>query len=309
MIPLSLVTGFLGAGKTTLLQRIARARGGRRCLFLVNEFAPGDVDGRKLAEVEAGGAGRVESIVGGSVFCVCKVSDFAEALGRAAETWADADPPLDGVIVEASGIADPRVVGRMLAETELDERFELRRVITVVDPGTFGKLLRTLPNIRAQVEAADLVLLNKTDLYDEPTIESTIAAVREVRPEATIVPTSHCGAVVDPFEPVEVARADGDYAYCADPNYYALDVPVEAAFDRDALSRCIDAHADSLYRLKGNVRLDEGTPARLELAAGGLTVEPLDHAPAAFHVTLIGPGSAKQTIDHLAAALREGRTP
>lgn len=303
MIPLSLVTGFLGSGKTTLLRRIAEQRGAPRRLFLVNEFAAGDVDGEALGEVD----GDVESIVGGSIFCVCKVTEFSEALRRVAERWAAADPPLHGVIVEASGIADPRVVRRMLSETELDDRFALRRVVTVVDPGTFGKLVRTLPNIAAQVEAAELILLNKTDLYDEATIEATIARVREIRPEAPIVPTTYCAAVIDPFEAGVADRVDGDYADCADPNYHAVDVPTEGAFAAERLARLIDAHAELLYRLKGEVRLADGREAHLEFAAGeGLTIEPRRHPAVSHHLTLIGPGASKRAIDDLAANLRVG---
>lgn len=108
-------------------------------------------------------AGQLVSIPGGSIFCHCLVGEFVRVLGEVAVV----DPRPEGVIVEASGIADPKVVVvGMLAETKLDAMFDLRRVVTVVDPGSFHKLIQTLPAITAQVEASDLVLINKTDLYD-----------------------------------------------------------------------------------------------------------------------------------------------
>jgi len=127
LIPLSLVTGFLGSGKTSLLQHVLATRGERRLAFVVNEFGAVDVDGR-LLDVPAGS---VVSVAGGSIFCRCKVGEFLDTLPRLVE---DADETLDGVLVEASGIADPRVAWRMFEETGLDARFELRSVLAVVDP-------------------------------------------------------------------------------------------------------------------------------------------------------------------------------
>ena len=64
MIPLSLVTGFLGCGKTTLLQRLIEGNQRRILVYIVNEFAEADVDGR-LLEL---GEDQVVSIPGGSIF-------------------------------------------------------------------------------------------------------------------------------------------------------------------------------------------------------------------------------------------------
>ena len=81
MIPVALVTGFLGSGKTTLLRRVIATHRDRRLAYLVNEFAPVDVDGRLLA---AEGA-PVVALPGGSIFCQCLVGSFIEQLRGIAE--------------------------------------------------------------------------------------------------------------------------------------------------------------------------------------------------------------------------------
>lgn len=174
-IPTALVCGFLGSGKTTLLRHLARRLAGRRIAFLVNEISSRDIDAALLEEV----AGEVTAVPGGSIFCRCLVSRFIEELRALAER----QPPFEGLVVEASGVADPRVVHRMLAETRLDARYRLACVAAVVDPGQFLKLVRTLPNIRAQVEAADIVLINKADLYPEETLRAAEEEILRIRPD------------------------------------------------------------------------------------------------------------------------------
>ena len=138
----------------------------RRIAYLVNEFASIDVDGGLLAGV-AGDEDPpdVVPIPGGSIFCKCLVTTFIDHLSALVD--GHASRPLDGVVIEASGAADPSVVQQMLSETKLDRSLSLASIVNVVDPGSFLKLIHTLPNIRAQAAAADLTILNKTDVYDE----------------------------------------------------------------------------------------------------------------------------------------------
>ena len=156
MIPLILVTGFLGCGKTTLLKRLVHRHRERRFLYLVNEFNPRDLDGALLQSEGA----EVVAIPGGSIFCHCLVTDFMRHLTAIHERF----PDLEAVIIEASGMANPKAIEQLLAETRMADRFALRQVVTIVDPVSFPKLRHTLPNLRAQVEAADTVILNKQDL-------------------------------------------------------------------------------------------------------------------------------------------------
>ncbi|MBL7076600.1 MAG: hypothetical protein ISS31_03920, partial [Kiritimatiellae bacterium] len=137
MIPLALVTGFLGCGKTSFLKHTVARYRDRRIVYLVNEFSPLDVDGALVESEDAD----VVAIPGGSIFCKCLVTEFIGQLQRIAREYPDAE----GVIIEASGMANPAVVGTMLHETKLDAIYELATVVAVVDPGSFLKLRHTLP--------------------------------------------------------------------------------------------------------------------------------------------------------------------
>ncbi len=172
-IPLSLVTGFLGSGKTTFLRHVSRRLAGRRIVYLVNEFSSLNVDGVALAEIGPD----VICVPGGSIFCKCLVGEFIDRLLAIPRS-------IEGVIVEASGIADPKVVSDMLRQTKLDRLYNLVSIISIADPGSFPKLLATLPNIRAQVEAADIVLLNKVDRFDESRVAATQTQLRRIDPRA-----------------------------------------------------------------------------------------------------------------------------
>jgi len=270
MLPLTLVTGFLGSGKTTLLRRFAdrdaapvRA-GSRRLVFLVNEFAAVDIDGRLLGE----GVDHV-TVAGGSIFCTCKVTDFVEQLGRLADRHRTT--PFAGVVVEASGIADPRVIRRMLAETGLDRRYFLSRVVAVADPVTLPKLLHTLPAIRRQLESADVVLLNKTDLASEAQVRAAEAVIAEANASAAVVRCVRCEVDLDAVVPANDRRIDGPYAACVDPTFCRFTLQVSDAPTRVELSGRLRAVADDLYRVKGWVRCAEGV-SYVELSSGRLTV-------------------------------------
>jgi len=144
-IPTTLVTGFLGSGKTTLLKRIMQQHAGSKLVLLVNEFSGHDVDGG-IVQKEAPQGMHVVPVPGGSIFCTCLVAKFIDHLAQIVRDH-EADP-IDGLIIEASGVADPLAVRKLLRETGLQDAIDLRRVISVLDPGTLPRLILTLPNIR-----------------------------------------------------------------------------------------------------------------------------------------------------------------
>lgn len=244
MIPICLITGFLGTGKTTLLKRIVAGNRDRKWIYLVNEFSALDVDGAIVSEENPD----VVSIPGGSIFCKCLVTEFIGQMTKIHERHPDAE----GVVIEASGMADPRVIADMLRETRLDRHFELANIVSIVEPRSFLRLIHTLPNIIHQVEAADLVLLNKCDLFDEEQLIETEEAVRDIKNDANLM---RCvkGIAGFPILGKGGSRVElhGDYAKCRDPRYSAFSTEHPNLLDPALLIALISENEEAIYRVKG----------------------------------------------------------
>jgi G3E family GTPase len=300
MIPLCLVTGFLGSGKTTFLLQVLKQQQGRRLVFLVNDFAGLDVDGRRLA----GAGADVVAVVGGSIFCRCRVSEFIARLEAIAHPPVAGGPP-DGVVVEASGLADPRVAEQMLRETGLDRAYSLNSIVAIVDPGSFLKLLAVLPGVRAQVEAADVALVNKTDLYDEARTALAERELRAIKPRLRILRTVRCGVELDVFGPPESRAIEGGYARGADPGHVTLTVPLARQVNLPALRAAIRELAPRLDRLKGFVRAD-GRTFYVDCSHAGLDVESAPEQAGASGLTIIAPVDCAEQAQAFAGKLAGG---
>ncbi len=299
MIPLCLVTGFLGSGKTTLLQRIAQ-RESRRLVFLINEFGAADVDGRLLQS----DVGRLIALPGGSIFCACLVTEFIAALHSIHQRFHTPETPLDGVVIEASGIANPRVIGRMLRETQLDRIYQVAAIAAVVDPLTFPVLVQTLPNITAQVECSNWVLINKTDLADADAVAQTETVVRRIAPQARILRTVHCEADLDLFSASSGRALDGDYAEGPDPNFAKVWVRVKREVDINRLLAALRG-LRGLYRAKGFVRSGSGMH-HVDITSNSVISHPCTiEGPA--DLVIIARGADADAARDLAAHIKEGK--
>lgn len=265
-LPICLVTGFLGSGKTTLLKQIAQKEKARKIVFLVNEFSPHDIDGAMVSAENP----NVISIPGGSIFCKCLVTEFIGRLQAIPEQHTDAV----GVVIEASGMANPKVIGDMLAETRLDTQYDLAHIISVVDPASFLKLCAVLPNIKAQIEACDTALINKTDLHARDRIRATTEAVKDINPLAAITPCVNADTDIDLFGPTTPrAPLHGDYAKCKDPNYETLNLHLTTPIEKDHLLKKLASASEDLYRAKGDISTPEGR-FHLEHTASGTILSP-----------------------------------
>jgi G3E family GTPase len=264
MMPICLVMGFLGTGKTTFLKNIAALNGDRKIVYLVNEFSAHDVDGAALSAENP----FVVSIPDGSIFCKCRVTEFIGELNKIAAQSPDAQ----GVVIEASGMANPKVMEQMLTETRLGRLYRLATVISIIEPNSFLKLRNTLPNIIAQIEAADVVLVNKTDCNTSEKIEKTDALVREIHPGAERIQTIHCEAAIDLFAEHAPRGLQGEYAKCSDPNYTVF--VTKQPFNGNALEEFILACADDIYRVKGTLAdefFDYSTTGIIRMPKAGKT--------------------------------------
>ena len=189
-IALTVIGGFLGAGKTTLLNELLRDAGDRRLAVLVNDFGAINID----AELVQSRDGEMISLRNGCICCGVS-GDFIGELAL----LRDRDDPPEHVVVEASGVADP---GAIVA---LGDMPGYRRDAAVIVADAESVRARaadetTGPLVRRQLRAADLIVLNKSDLVAQDELALTHDWLRELAGASTAIVQTSFGAV-----PVDVA--------------------------------------------------------------------------------------------------------
>jgi G3E family GTPase len=174
--PLLLLTGFLGAGKTTTLNRVLTRQHRRRIGVIVNELGRIDIDTRLIKAR----AGDVMELAGG---CVC------HEVRVQSELWAAIDEVVrrsgaELVLLETTGIAEPWSILDGLEALGAAAPAVAAGVICVVDAEAGGAQLARHEEARAQVEAADRVLLTKLDLAPPDAVVALHAELARRNPSA-----------------------------------------------------------------------------------------------------------------------------
>jgi G3E family GTPase len=263
-INLVLLTGFLGAGKTTLLNQVldAAASTERRVGVLMNEFGKVGVDG---ALVHRTNELSVFEVSDGSIFCTCKSASFVTGL-RMFARMPDGKRP-DRLIVEASGMSDPSGLAKLLRENRLAGDYTVVKVVCLVDSVRFRKVAGTLPAVTRQIEAADLVVLNKADITEPVELDETEQMVRSLNAKARIVRSSFGKLPDEALWEGSSADLAGELVSCTVPENRpaSLHLTVGAASPtggavpgapRSALERFLRSALDLTYRLKGWLPVD-----------------------------------------------------
>jgi G3E family GTPase len=263
-IPIILVTGGLGAGKTTLLNQLLQHTNlrDRNLCLIINEFGQSGVDGRL---VEAGDH-PVYEINRGSLFCICIKTDFITTLREIA---GQVRPEL--LVVEATGMAEPRDIQDFVDEPILAARFHIQANLCLVDASNFIRLAPMLRAVRQQAAWADALILNKTDLVNESELQQLCAVLEEMNPEASQLATTY-GRIPEGFldNLTHTVRRGDPLMEPPDP-VFALSFGHDKPVNRARFEKVILELGDDLLRLKGQVDFGDG-PEFAEVAGGRLII-------------------------------------
>src|SRR6266446_1249914 len=173
-VAVDILTGFLGSGKTTLLRHVLEhGLRGKPVAVIMNEIGEIGIDGKVVT-----GLANVEKMVELTSGCICCSIDdyrFDLAIQEIIDT---AQPHL--VIIESTGLADPEPLAYRVKNAGLG----LDAVITVVDAANVERHLQETEVARAQIEAADFLVVNKLDLVDAPAVARLERRLAKLNPRA-----------------------------------------------------------------------------------------------------------------------------
>lgn len=258
-IPVIALTGYLGAGKTSLLNHVLRAPGARIGV-VINDFGDVNVD----AALVTGQVDEPVSIAGG---CVCCLDDD-NGLDEALEKLSDPRLALDAIVVEASGLADPVAVSRLIRFSGV-ERIRPGGVVDVIDAVTHFDVVDRGGAPLARYGAASLIVVNKLDQLSEDSRDAEVARIeariRERNPDAHVV--GAVGARIDPSLLYDTGDADDGSgqmsirellidAHADQPDHvHAVSVTAtsDGCVDPGVLLDLLEDPPAGVYRLKGTV--------------------------------------------------------
>jgi G3E family GTPase len=256
-IPVTLLGGFLGAGKTTVLNHVLSEDHGVRAAVLVNDFGAINIDAKLVVGVE----GETVNLANGCVCCTIRDDLVGACLGLLRRP----EPP-EHVLIELSGVSDPVPVLNTFLETDLGTVFSLSSALAVVDAEQLPRLPGEMADLaRVQIQAADIVVLNKVDLVSASELGDVKQRVHEIRPGSRVLEVSHGQVPMELiFETGSSAstmqrgqglpdRAEHPREHPFTAWHWSHDQPLSLPKLRSVL----ETLPDSVYRAKGIVHVEE----------------------------------------------------
>lgn len=243
--PITLITGYLGSGKTTLLKKILQNTK-KKLAILMNEFGEIAID----SKIIEGKNVKMAELTGGCV-CCSLVGEFEAAVE---EILKEVKPEM--IIVETTGVAEPDALVVNIQDSL--PQVQLDAVITVADADTIIRFPEIGYTGRVQLEVADVILINKTDLVDAQQLKQVEEKIRELNDTATLFKTSYCYMDTELLFGLEIEKHLPHVEH-SHPEMEYFSFSSDKTLSREGFEEIAYNLPRELYRAKGFVRFVDGS--------------------------------------------------
>src|SRR3989338_207310 len=243
-IPITIITGYLGAGKTTLLRNILN-NADQKLAVIMNEFGEINIDGKTIKGKNV----NMTELLGGCV-CCSLTGEFEAAIKEIIEKVKP-----DAIVVETTGVAEPDAVVVDIQDNLPELRID--GVITIVDSDAIIKF----PNIghtgKMQIEMADIILLNKTDLVDKKQLKEVENKIKPINENSIILATKNCDVNDEILFGVNTKKtAKKHKAHEIKEQYFKFET--RKLIDKEKFEELVKSMPKNVYRAKGFVKTNKG---------------------------------------------------
>lgn len=178
-VRIDIFSGFLGAGKTMLIKKLLTEKAyGKNTVIIENEFGEVGIDGQILRECNI----EIKEINSGCI--CCQVSgDFGEAVLEIINKY---NP--DNLIIEPSGVAKLSEILNILKGQAFQNKLEIRNIFTLIDVRNYDMYLKNFKEFYDdQIRKANKIVLSRSQLVDDNTIQVTIKSLKKLNSRADII--------------------------------------------------------------------------------------------------------------------------
>ena len=267
-----IVSGFLGAGKTTFIKELIR-RTGTNPVILENEYGDNSIDAREL-RATASGEKKLEVLefMEGCVCCTMKDSFVNSVL----TVFSGLSP--EYLVIEPTGVGKLSNIINNLTPI-LHENITLLNPIAVIAPRSFDANMSEFGVLyRDQVANAKTVVFSKCENESPEIIKKTVAAIKDINPDAQIV-SDHYTRQGDEWWRSVMAPAGKEITTVldsADTEFFCQLTLNNARLDNPAqlvslLEDCLRGELGLVARAKGTIPVG-GESLRFDLADGLYTI-------------------------------------
>ncbi|MCA0275987.1 MAG: GTP-binding protein [Proteobacteria bacterium] len=280
-VPVLVVSGFLGAGKTTFINRLLARSESRRISAIVNDFGAINIDAELIADA-------ADTVVGLKNGCIC--CSLQGDLLRTLKLVLSQPVKPDHIIVEASGVADPRGIVDALMDPILWDATRLDAVVSVVDAddiaATPGRRQDEL--WRAQLAAADFVALSKTRL--SPEAGETANLLRSELAAKALVFDADDDLPIEALFVADRSQPAQDASSVVASRFTSVEWQSTGAVHLDRFQAAMGELATQLIRAKGIVNFVEqpGRSFLLQMVGRRASLQPFSRYEPECRLVLIG---------------------
>ena len=246
------VVGFLGSGKTSLLNHILSENQGLNVGVIVNDFGDINIDAMLVARQ----TDQELELSNGCICCTLEGNSLDDAIGQLAH----AGSTIDYIIIEASGLAEPRELLRLLVNSKNPyARFD--SLLSVIDAANILDTEQKHPGLIEQLTLADILILNKIDLIDKNVHKKIKDYIRFINSDSRIILADHgkvdTRLLLDPESTRSVdalqlsLSGSEDHSDHIHASYQTVSLKTDLPLDPKKWEEWLKSIPPDIYRIKG----------------------------------------------------------